>query len=130
MPMPVSVSVSVPPAAASFQQPAPVGTPPPEVLPVGARTRRVLVYVVKARDLMAGDTNGSSDPYARVRLGDVEHDTVVVAHSRAPEWNELLSFELLLEQPIGAKGCDPNSCSTWSDHCGAPLSTHHHRHCS
>ncbi|KAJ6830649.1 C2 and GRAM domain-containing protein [Iris pallida] len=53
---------------------------------------KLLVHVIKARDLPAVDVNGSSDPYVRLQLGKHRAKTKIVKNSLNPVWDEEFSF--------------------------------------
>jgi hypothetical protein len=55
-----------------------------------------LIKVVAARDLEAMDVGGSSDPYARVKLGDQQKQTAIVKKNLSPVWNE--EFALCIDE--------------------------------
>ena len=48
--------------------------------------------MVGARGLRAADSNGLSDPYVVVRLGDAAEQTRVVPECLDPDWNETFVF--------------------------------------
>ena len=52
---------------------------------------QVKVHVLKARNLTAADSDGTSDPYAVVLVGDDEAEFAdqTVSSTLAPEWGEL-----------------------------------------
>ena len=53
--------------------------------------------VVRARDLLPADSNGLSDPYVQMHVGnavDRAEKTKVIKKSLSPEWNETFVFEL------------------------------------
>ena len=51
-----------------------------------------VAQVVGARGLRAADSNGLSDPYVVVRLGDAAEQTRVVPECLDPDWNETFVF--------------------------------------
>ena len=56
---------------------------------------QVKVHVLKARNLTAADSDGTSDPYAVVLVGDDEagsQTSKTVSSTLAPEWGESFSF--------------------------------------
>ena len=59
------------------------------------------VKVCQARDLIAADSNGTSDPYVRIHIGDDVKGGIRTKHltkTLNPVWNE--SFELLVTQAM------------------------------
>ncbi len=48
--------------------------------------------VLKARNLLAADTNGKSDPYCRVSLGQRVFSTTVQHNTLNPEWQQSIAF--------------------------------------
>jgi len=54
----------------------------------------VLVRVIQAKDLLASDKNGLSDPYCQVVIGKKKRKTSVVKESLNPQWND--EFEIKL----------------------------------
>lgn len=55
------------------------------------------VSVVKAKDLIAADAGGTSDPYVRIHVGrEIANGkkTQVVKKSLNPEWNEVAAPRL------------------------------------
>ena len=65
-------------------------SPPPK--------RKLQVVVMEARDLVAADIGGTSDPCAVVQVGGVQDAAVktkVVKKTLCPHWNETLALRLL-----------------------------------
>ena len=52
----------------------------------------LVVKVIKARKLLAKDSNGSSDPYAILRLNGIKHKTTIVKKCLKPLWDETFTF--------------------------------------
>jgi len=52
----------------------------------------VEVVLVEARDLVAADWGGTSDPYVSVRYGNTKKRTKVVYKTLTPAWNQTLEF--------------------------------------
>ncbi|EFJ29672.1 plant synaptotagmin [Selaginella moellendorffii] len=50
------------------------------------------LILVEARDLVAADWNGTSDPYVSVRYGTVRKRTKVIYRSLSPLWNETMDL--------------------------------------
>ena len=60
-----------------------------------------VIKLIGARDLEAMDLGGSSDPYAILKLGNLQHKTTIIENNLNPVWNE--EFELPVEnihQPL------------------------------
>jgi len=51
----------------------------------------LFVRVVKARDLLAKDANGKSDPYVRLTVGAVKTQSRIIRGELNPEWNEVFA---------------------------------------
>ena len=60
-------------------------------------------YVYQARDLLAGDSNGLSDPFARVVLLNQSQATEKLDKTLCPTWDQSLIFE-----KIGIHGTTEN----------------------
>ncbi|KAH7353038.1 hypothetical protein KP509_19G076300 [Ceratopteris richardii] len=56
------------------------------------RMEYLYVKVVKARNLLAKDITGSSDPYVLVKVGNVSAKTRVIDKSLNPDWNQVFAF--------------------------------------
>ncbi|CAK9869456.1 unnamed protein product [Sphagnum jensenii] len=52
----------------------------------------VELVIVEARDLIAADWGGTSDPYVSVRYGNIKKHTKVVYKTLAPQWQQTLEF--------------------------------------
>ncbi|CAK9210321.1 unnamed protein product [Sphagnum troendelagicum] len=52
----------------------------------------LFIRVVRARGLAPKDANGSSDPYARITVGRVKAETIIVPHTLNPEWNKVFAI--------------------------------------
>ncbi|KAF3331391.1 C2 and GRAM domain-containing protein [Carex littledalei] len=55
---------------------------------------KLVVQVIEARNLLAMDSNGLSDPYVKVQLGRQRAKTKVVKKSLNPIWDEEFSFRV------------------------------------
>ncbi|CAK9876092.1 unnamed protein product [Sphagnum jensenii] len=58
----------------------------------GGEGATVEVVLVEARDLVAADWGGTSDPYVSVRYGNIKKRTKVVYKTLAPQWGQTLEF--------------------------------------
>ncbi|KAK3233621.1 hypothetical protein CYMTET_56099, partial [Cymbomonas tetramitiformis] len=61
----------------------------------------VMVHILEAKDIMAMDIGGLSDPYVKVKLGDIEYNTKYINDTTSPKWNETFTF--LVTTPITGK---------------------------
>ncbi|GAQ82809.1 synaptotagmin family protein [Klebsormidium nitens] len=52
----------------------------------------LFVRVLRARALLAADSNGTSDPYVKIHVGPRSAQTRVIKHELNPEWNEVFAF--------------------------------------
>ncbi|XP_039143434.1 synaptotagmin-5 isoform X1 [Dioscorea cayenensis subsp. rotundata] len=52
----------------------------------------VELVLIEARDLIAADLRGTSDPYVRVQYGNTKKRTKVVHKTLNPQWNQILEF--------------------------------------
>ncbi|XP_010663606.1 uncharacterized protein LOC100262742 isoform X2 [Vitis vinifera] len=52
----------------------------------------VELVLVEARDLIAADLRGTSDPYVRVQYGSLKKRTKVMFKTLNPQWNQTLEF--------------------------------------
>lgn len=52
----------------------------------------IVLVLVEARDLIAADWRGTSDPYVRVQYGNLKKRTKVVYKTLNPQWNQTLEF--------------------------------------
>merc|ERR1712137_932625 len=59
------------------------------------------VTVVRAKNLVAADKGGTSDPYVKLRLGSTTQKTHVVKKCLNPTWNE--SFRFTIDNPTAHK---------------------------
>ncbi|XP_044974425.1 extended synaptotagmin-1 [Hordeum vulgare subsp. vulgare] len=50
------------------------------------------LVIVEARDLVAADLRGTSDPYVRVQYGNKKKRTKVIYKTLAPNWNQTFEF--------------------------------------
>lgn len=48
--------------------------------------------MLKARNLIAADRNGKSDPYCRVSVGQKVFSTTVQPNTLNPEWQQSIAF--------------------------------------
>lgn len=55
---------------------------------------RLLVHIIEARNLLAKDSNGFSDPFVVLQLGNQKFRTKVIDMSLNPTWDEKFSFEV------------------------------------
>ena len=55
------------------------------------------VKIIKGIDLMAGDKNGTSDPYVKVKCGNREFKTNKKDKTLNPEWNATTQMKFLKE---------------------------------
>ncbi|KAK3160239.1 hypothetical protein QOZ80_1BG0056990 [Eleusine coracana subsp. coracana] len=51
------------------------------------------LVVIEARDLVAADLRGTSDPYVRVQYGNKKKRTKVVYKTLTPQWNQTFEFQ-------------------------------------
>ena len=65
-------------------------------------TVRLQVRLVSATGLMAADSNGLSDPYARVRVAGTQQDSRVVPLTLDPVWDEDLHFEATVHELLSS----------------------------
>jgi hypothetical protein len=59
------------------------------------------IEILRAKDLIAADSGGTSDPYVRVHIGDEESQgqkTTVKKKTLCPEWEETLEMRIRSEQ--------------------------------
>ncbi|XP_020592907.1 synaptotagmin-5 [Phalaenopsis equestris] len=52
----------------------------------------VELVLIEARDLIAADLRGTSDPYVRVHYGNLKKRTKVIYRTLNPQWNQTLEF--------------------------------------
>ncbi|GAB4851993.1 AT3g18370/MYF24_8 [Ancistrocladus abbreviatus] len=50
------------------------------------------LILIEARDLVAADLRGTSDPYVRVQYGNMKRKTKVMYKTLNPQWNQTLEF--------------------------------------
>ncbi|CAL9059145.1 uncharacterized protein LOC135651753 isoform X1 [Musa acuminata AAA Group] len=50
------------------------------------------LVLVEAKDLVAADIRGTSDPYVRVHYGNIKKRTKVIYKTLVPQWNQTLEF--------------------------------------
>ncbi|XP_057992626.1 synaptotagmin-4 isoform X2 [Hevea brasiliensis] len=50
------------------------------------------LVLIEARDLIAADLRGTSDPYVRVQYGNLKRRTKVMYRTLNPQWNQTLEF--------------------------------------
>jgi Ca2+-dependent lipid-binding protein len=55
---------------------------------------KLIVQVIEARDLLAMDNNGFSDPYVKLQVGKQRAKTKVINKSLNPIWDEEFSFRV------------------------------------
>lgn len=55
---------------------------------------KLVVHVIEARNLLAMDLNGLSDPYVKIQLGKQRAKTKVVKKNLSPVWDEDFSFRV------------------------------------
>ncbi|TKY60932.1 Synaptotagmin-5 protein [Spatholobus suberectus] len=58
----------------------------------GSRGGWIELLVIEARDLIAADLRGTSDPYVRVNYGNLKKRTKVIHKTLNPRWNQTLEF--------------------------------------
>ncbi|ESQ48067.1 hypothetical protein EUTSA_v10020065mg [Eutrema salsugineum] len=51
------------------------------------------LVLVEARDLVAADLRGTSDPYVRVQYGEKKQRTKVIFKTLHPKWNQTMEFQ-------------------------------------
>jgi len=75
----------------------------------------ITVTILSARDLLASDLNGLSDPYAKITAGPRTYHTHVAKRDLNPTWNESFTFTLrmsdLWEAPITVEVFDADVLS-------------------
>ncbi|TQD90639.1 hypothetical protein C1H46_023786 [Malus baccata] len=52
----------------------------------------VELVLIEAKDLIAADMRGTSDPYVRVEYGNLKKQTKVIYKTLNPQWNQTLEF--------------------------------------
>lgn len=58
----------------------------------GSGNGLIELVLVEARDLIAADLRGTSDPYVRVHYGNLKRRTKVMFKTLTPQWNQTLEF--------------------------------------
>ncbi|ESW32372.1 hypothetical protein PHAVU_002G316700 [Phaseolus vulgaris] len=58
----------------------------------GSANGWIELVVIEARDLIAADLRGTSDPYVRVNYGNLKRRTKVIHKTLNPRWNQTLEF--------------------------------------
>ncbi|RDX73488.1 Synaptotagmin-5, partial [Mucuna pruriens] len=58
----------------------------------GSANGWIEIVVIEARDLIAADLRGTSDPYVRVSYGNLKKRTKVIHKTLNPRWNQTLEF--------------------------------------
>ncbi|KAF7836908.1 synaptotagmin-5 isoform X1 [Senna tora] len=59
---------------------------------LGSGNGLIELDLVEARDLIAADLRGTSDPYVRVNYGNLKKKTKVIHKTLNPQWNQTLEF--------------------------------------
>ncbi|EDV22852.1 uncharacterized protein TRIADDRAFT_28445, partial [Trichoplax adhaerens] len=57
------------------------------------RKFQLRAYIYQARDLLAGDSNGLSDPFARVAFLNMSQETETISMTLCPTWDQTLIFD-------------------------------------
>ncbi|KAM1186747.1 hypothetical protein ACFX2G_016191 [Malus domestica] len=60
--------------------------------PTGSGNGWVELVLIEAKDLIAADMSGTSDPYVRVEYGNLKKQTKVMYKTLNPQWNQTLEF--------------------------------------
>ncbi|XP_043716121.1 synaptotagmin-5 isoform X2 [Telopea speciosissima] len=58
----------------------------------GSTNGWIELVVIEAKDLIAADLRGTSDPYVRVQYGNMKKRTKVIYKTLNPQWNQTLEF--------------------------------------
>ncbi|KAG6589542.1 Synaptotagmin-5, partial [Cucurbita argyrosperma subsp. sororia] len=58
----------------------------------GSNNGWIELVIIEAKDLVAADIGGTSDPYVRVHYGDMKKRTKVMFKTLNPHWNQTLEF--------------------------------------
>lgn len=84
----------------------------------------MLVTVKSAKDLPAADSNGLSDPYAKVKIGEESRKTTIQYDTLSPSWNEKFEFIKVSKGLSSAARKSFVTCCTAQQviECSAPLS--------
>ncbi|KAF3438565.1 hypothetical protein FNV43_RR21328 [Rhamnella rubrinervis] len=59
---------------------------------IGSENGWIELVLIEARDLVAADLRGTSDPYVRVQYGNLKKRTKVMFRTLNPQWNQTLEF--------------------------------------
>ncbi|KAI4365826.1 hypothetical protein MLD38_021779 [Melastoma candidum] len=59
---------------------------------MGGRNGWIELVLIEAKDLVAADLRGTSDPYVRVYYGNLKRSTKVMYKTLNPRWNQTLEF--------------------------------------
>lgn len=59
---------------------------------IGSGNGWIELVIVEARDLVAADLRGTSDPYVKVQYGDLKKRTKVIFKTLNPQWHQTLEF--------------------------------------
>ncbi|KAF9591375.1 hypothetical protein IFM89_004060 [Coptis chinensis] len=59
---------------------------------VGSGSGWIELSLIEAKDLIAADFRGTSDPYVRVHYGNIKRRTKVIYKTLNPQWNQTLEF--------------------------------------
>ncbi|KAF7819880.1 synaptotagmin-5 isoform X1 [Senna tora] len=59
---------------------------------LGSGNGWIELVLIEARDLIAADLRGTSDPYVRVHYGNMKKRTKVIHRTLKPQWNQTLEF--------------------------------------
>ncbi|KAL5544784.1 hypothetical protein UlMin_008568 [Ulmus minor] len=59
---------------------------------LGSGTGWIEITLIEAKDLIAADLRGTSDPYVRVQYGNLKKRTKVIYKTLHPKWNQTLDF--------------------------------------
>ena len=81
-----------------------------------AQSYRHRAQVVGARGLRAADSNGLSDPYVVVRLGDAAEQTRVVPECLDPDWNETFVFSAAQVSGLPDPSKTTDTRLTWAEY--------------
>lgn len=60
--------------------------------PMGSGGGWIELVLIEAKDLIAADLRGTSDPYVRVQYGNLKRKTKVIHKTLNPHWNQTLEF--------------------------------------
>ncbi|XP_004138346.1 uncharacterized protein LOC101204113 isoform X1 [Cucumis sativus] len=59
---------------------------------IGSNNGWIELVIIEAKDLVAADIGGTSDPYVRVQYGNLKKRTKVMFKTLNPHWNQTLEF--------------------------------------